>query len=66
MTAHGGVEDPATVEGDVTQRRRAFALVFSVLQRRISLFLSLPITKLDAMALQRELDDLGHSPASGP
>jgi protein-tyrosine-phosphatase len=64
MTAHWGVEDPAAVEGDETQRRRAFALAFSVLQRRISLFLSLPITKLDGMALQRELDDIGRSPAS--
>jgi arsenate reductase (thioredoxin) len=63
MTAHWGVEDPAAVEGDETQRRRAFALAFSVLQRRISPFLSLPITKLDGMALQRELDDIGHSPA---
>jgi protein-tyrosine-phosphatase len=65
MTAHWGVEDPAAVQGDETQRRKAFALAFSVLHRRISLFLSLPITKLDAMALQRELDDIGHSPAPG-
>ena len=55
MTAHRGVEHPAAVEADETQRRRAFALAFSVLQRRISLFLSLPITKLDAMALQLSL-----------
>jgi len=65
MTAHWGIEDPAAVVGDETQRRRAFALAFSVLQRRISLFLSLPIAKLDALALQRELDDIGHSPAPG-
>ena len=66
MTAHWGIEDPAAVQGDETQRRKAFALAFSVLQRRISLFLSLPIAKLDAMALRRELDDIGHLPAPGP
>jgi len=66
MTAHWGIEDPAAVQGDETQRRKAFALAFSVLQRRISLFLSLPIAKLDAMALKRELDDIGHLPAPGP
>lgn len=64
MTAHWGIEDPAAVQGDETQKRRAFAVAFSVLQRRISLFLSLPIAKLDAMALQRELNDIGHLPAS--
>jgi arsenate reductase len=66
MTAHWGVEDPVAVQGDETQRRKAFALAFSVLQRRISLFLSLPIAKLSAMGLQRELDDIGHSPPPGP
>ncbi|MGC2461527.1 MAG: arsenate reductase ArsC [Steroidobacteraceae bacterium] len=66
MTAHWGIEDPAAVQGDETRRRRAFSVAFSALQRRISLFLSLPITKLDAMALQRELDDIGHLPAPGP
>jgi protein-tyrosine-phosphatase len=64
MTAHWGIEDPAAVQGDETQQRRAFAVAFSVLQRRISLFLSLPIAKLDAMALQRELNNIGHLPAS--
>jgi hypothetical protein len=59
-----GQVHPLAIEqlGDETERRSVFALAFSVLQRRISLFLSLPITKLDAMALQRELDEIGHSP----
>jgi arsenate reductase len=61
MSAHWGIEDPAAAQGDAIQQRRAFALAFSTLQRRISLFLSLPIAKLEAMALQRELDDIGHS-----
>jgi len=62
MSAHWGIEDPAAVQGDEALKRRAFTRAFTVLQRRISLFLSLPIEKLDAMALQRGLDDIGHSP----
>lgn len=66
MSAHWGVEDPVAAEGDETNQRRAFALAFSVLQRRISLFLSLPMAKLDAIALKRELDDIGHTSAPDP
>jgi arsenate reductase len=63
MSAHWGVEDPAAIEGDADKQRRAFALALSGLQRRISLFLSLPIAKLDAIALKRDLDDIGRTGA---
>ena len=59
VTAHWGIEDPAAVQGSEPERRRAFALAFSLLQRRISLFLSLSHSKLDALALARELDTIG-------
>lgn len=59
MTAHWGIEDPAAVQGSEDQKRRAFSVAFSLLQRRISLFLSLPINKIDAMALKREIDRIG-------
>ncbi len=59
MTAHWGIEDPAAVQGSEPQQRRAFAFAFALLQRRISLFLSLPLSKLDALALARELDTIG-------
>jgi arsenate reductase len=62
MSAHWGVEDPAAVQGDPAQQRRAFSLALSTLQRRISLFLSLPLSKLDALALQRQLDHIGKAP----
>jgi arsenate reductase (thioredoxin) len=61
MTAHWGVEDPVVAQDDLAKQRRAFELAYSVLQRRISLFLSLPIAKLDAIALKSELDEIGHS-----
>ena len=59
MTAHWGVPDPAAVQGSPEEIDRAFKTAFSVLDRRIGLFLCLPITSLDQMALQRNLDDIG-------
>jgi arsenate reductase len=60
MTAHWGIEDPAAVEGSAEEKRRAFSATFSQLSRRISIFINLPLTKLDAMSLKRELDTIGH------
>lgn len=59
MSAHWGVPDPAAVEGTEQQQRKAFADVARTLHRRIELFLSLPLQRLDAMSLQRELRDIG-------
>jgi arsenate reductase len=59
MTAHWGIEDPAAVEGDDAAKRHAALMALRYLSRRISLFLSLPLAKLDAMSLQRELDTIG-------
>ncbi len=60
MTAHWGVPDPASVVGTPEEVNRAFREAFSILDRRISLFLSLPISSLDRMALQRNIDEIGH------
>jgi len=60
MTAHWGIEDPAAVEGSDEDKRRAFSIAFTQLNRRISIFTNLPIAKLDAMSLKRELDTIGH------
>jgi arsenate reductase len=59
MSAHWGVEDPASVRGSETVIRRAFADAFMVLSRRIALLTVLPIEKLDKLALNRELADIG-------
>ncbi len=59
MTAHWGINDPAAVEGDEATKRNAFSLAFRLLNRRISLLVSLPINKLDAMSLKSELDIIG-------
>jgi len=59
MTAHWGIEDPAVVEGSEEDKRRTFALAFTQLSRRISIFISLPLAKLDVMTLKKNLDDIG-------
>jgi len=59
MTAHWGIEDPAGVEGSDEDKRKAFSKAFAEMNRRISLFASLPLAKLDAMAIKRELDQIG-------
>ena len=59
MTAHWGLEDPAAVAGSDEEKRKAFFTAYNQLNRRISLFASLPLTTLQGMALQRELDRIG-------
>ena len=59
MTAHWGIEDPAAIGGSDEEKRRAFSTALRLLQTRISLFTSLPLGKLDAIAIKRELDGIG-------
>src|ERR1700687_3704547 len=59
MTAHWGVPDPAAVHGDSAEIERAFREAFFILDRRISLFLSLPLAALDRLALKKEVDRIG-------
>jgi arsenate reductase len=59
MTAHWGVPDPASVVGTDEEIQRAFRDAFFLLQRRIELFLMLPLKSIDTLALQREVDNIG-------
>jgi len=59
MTAHWGVPDPAAVEGTPEQIERAFRDAFIMLDRRISLFLALPLSSLEKLAIQKQIDDIG-------
>lgn len=59
MTAHWGVADPAEMKGTPGQIARAFRDAFLLLDRRISLFLSLPFQSLDKLAIQIEVDRIG-------
>jgi arsenate reductase len=59
MTAHWGIPDPAAVQGTPDEVRRAFREAFVSLDRRIGLFLSLPLQSLDRLAIKREIDRIG-------
>lgn len=59
VSAHWGVADPAAVEGTEEQQLKAFKDAARILHRRIELFLSLPLQRLDGLSLQRELRSIG-------
>ena len=59
MTAHWGVPDPAAVEGTEAEKRLAFADTYRMMKNRISIFVNLPMSSLDRLALQKRLSDIG-------
>jgi arsenate reductase (thioredoxin) len=59
MTAHWGVPDPAAARGTEEQVEKAYRDAFFLLDRRISLFLSLPLSTLDGLSLKKEIDTIG-------
>ena len=59
MTAHWGIDDPAAAEGTATLRGCRLRRRFRILTNRISIFISLPLTSLDGLALQKRLDEIG-------
>ena len=59
MTAHWGAPDPAAVKGSEQEVERAFREAFTILDRRISLFLSLPLASIDKLALKKEIEQIG-------
>jgi arsenate reductase len=59
MTAHWGIPDPAAVNGTPEEIARAFHDAFVILDRRIGLFLSLPIATLGRLAIQQEIAEIG-------
>ena len=61
MTAHWGIPDPAAVQGTPEQIARAFNDAYVILDRRIGLFLALPLSTLDQMSIQNEVKAIGRS-----
>lgn len=59
MTAHWGIEDPAAIEGE--RQAQAFRNAFYALQRRIGLFLALPLQSIDEMSLRTRLREIGRT-----
>ena len=62
MTAHWGVPDPAAVEGSDVEKWNAFRDALKVLENRIRLFTSLPMSSLDRMTLKARVDVIGKTP----
>jgi arsenate reductase (thioredoxin) len=60
MTAHWGVLDPTAVRGTEKEIERAYHDAFLTLERRISLFLCLPLATIDKLAIKKEIDKIGH------
>lgn len=56
-TAHWGIEDPASVEGE--GQRQSFLNALTYLQRRISLLLNLPDGELDALTWRDRVREIG-------
>ena len=59
MTAHWGITDPAAVKGTPEEIARAFREAFIIIDRRIGLFLSLPLATLEELAIQEEITKIG-------
>jgi arsenate reductase len=61
MSAHWGVDDPAAVESDDTQKMLAFRQALRELENRIKIFMSLPLKSLDRIRLKSKLDEIGQT-----
>jgi arsenate reductase (thioredoxin) len=59
LTAHWGVPDPAAIIGSPEQIEKAFRDAYMMLDRRISIFLCLPLSSLDKLAIKKEIDKIG-------
>jgi arsenate reductase len=59
VTAHWGIPDPAAVTGTPEEIERAFRDAYVTLDRRIGLLLSLPLSRLDGLAIKKEVDRIG-------
>jgi len=59
ISAHWGIPDPAAVRGTEAEVERAFREAFVTLDRRIGLFLSLPLASLDSLAVKKEVANIG-------
>jgi arsenate reductase len=61
VTAHWGIPDPAAVEGSEAERTLAFAEAYRQLERRIKLFLSLPLASLNRMTITSKVREIGRA-----
>lgn len=65
ISAHWGFPDPAAVQGSAAEQRAAFEQVFQRITQRVRLLLNLPLASLDALAIRRELQNIGRQDVAG-
>jgi arsenate reductase (thioredoxin) len=61
MTAHWGIPDPAEAQGSRAEIALAFKDAYRMLERRIGIFVVLPIRSLDQLSLMNRLKEIGRS-----
>jgi len=61
VLAHWGMPDPAEAEGTDEEKRRAFRQTLLLLSRRIDLFLAIPFEKIERLALERRVREIGNA-----
>ena len=59
ITAHWGIEDPSDVEGTLEEMNKAFSKALRYLKNRIALLVSLPLDRLDRMAIASKVEEIG-------
>jgi arsenate reductase len=64
VIAHWGMPDPAEATGTDEEQQRAFDETLVLVSRRIDLLLALPIDKLEKLALQQHVNDIGGAGAA--
>jgi len=63
VTAHWGFPDPSSATGSDAEKAAFTADVYRQIQRRLQLFVSLPLSALDKLALKRKLVEMGQQEA---
>ena len=64
VTAHWSSTDPLKLEGsEAWERKLAFGRAFAELERRLRIFVALPIGSLDCMSLHRWVHEIGQDRA---
>lgn len=64
MTAHWGIDDPAAAIGTDLEKEATFNTAFRYLKNRIGAFTSLPLNKIDNLALGTKLREIGRQDGS--
>jgi arsenate reductase len=61
VTAAWPFPDPAKFTGTAVERATMINALYGMIRRRLEIFVNLPYSSLDRMALRKRLDELGDS-----